>query len=227
MRFKLKRRDVIILLAGWLFACLAILGFLYLYVQRQSAGGPLPGDVARPSLEPQATYTVEYTSHTARELFAAARDRAAAWQADAQPVAVTATWNKTAVNLVGQPTIWTFRFYSPGLSRYYFVTVQADGQADGISHGERVRKAPRLLALDRWAVDSPQAINLWLNHGGSQMLLSTPGIQVVAQLSMPNTPGQVPTWTVAAYDSRDDRYHTVFINAQSGQVLQVKSGAGS
>jgi hypothetical protein len=226
MRFKLKRSDIIILLAGWLFVCLAGLGFLYLYMQRQSAG-PLPKDATQPSPEPQATYTVEYTSHTARELFAAARDRAAAWQADVQPVSVTATWEKTAINLVGQPTIWTFRFYSPGLRRYYFVTVQADGQTDGIAHGEQIRKAPRLLALDLWAVDSPQAINLWLNHGGSQMLLSAPGIQVVAQLSMPNTADQLPTWTVAGYDSRDDGYHTVFINAQSGQVLQVKSGTGS
>jgi hypothetical protein len=213
-------------LAGWLFVCLAGLGFLYLYMQRQSAG-PVPGGATQPSLEPQATYTVEYISHTARELFATARDKAAAWQADVQPVSVTATWEKTAINLVGQPTVWTFRFYSPGLRRYYFVTVQADGQADGIAHGEQIRKAPRPLAPDIWAVDSPQAINLWLNHGGSQMLLGAPGIQVVAQLSTPNSADQLPTWTVAGYDSRDDTYHTVFINAQSGQVLQVKSGTGS
>jgi hypothetical protein len=59
------------------------------------------------------------------------------------------------------------------------------------------------------------------------MLLGAPGIQVVAQLSTPNTTDQLPTWTVAGYDSRDDTYHTVFINAQSGQVLQIKSGTGS
>jgi len=224
MKLGLSRREISILLVGWLFVCLGLVGVLYWFVQRGSSDSLA---VSTPSVGPQATYTVEFTGQTAKDLLPLAQNQATFWQADAQLVSVTARWEKAALKVVGQPTTWTFRFYSPGLRRYYFVTVQAEGQVAGVSHGELVRRAPALLVLDQWVVDSPEAINLWLNYGGIQMLTEMPGIQVVAQLSTPNTPGSSPTWTVAGYDSASDSYHTVFINAQSGEVLKVKSGTGS
>ena len=224
MKLGLSRREIFILLVGWLFVCLGLVGVLYWFVRR---GGSDSLAVSTPSVVPQATYTVEFTSQTAKGLLPLAQNQATVWRADAQLVSVTARWEKAALNVVGQPTTWTFRFYSPGLRRYYFVTVQAEGQVAGVSHGEPVRRAPALLALDQWVVDSPEAINLWLNYGGIQMLSETSDIQVVAQLSTPNPPGSSPTWTVAGYDSASDSYHTVFINAQSGEVLEVKSGTGS
>jgi hypothetical protein len=224
MKLGLSRREIRILMVGWFFVCLALLGGVYWFV-RQSSFGSYPVGNLRPA--PQATFTMEFTSLTARQLFPVARDRAMLWQADAQLASATANWEKTAINLVGQPTTWTFRFYSPGLARFYFVTVRANSQVDGVSHGTPTQRSPRLLAIDQWTVDSPEAINLWLNYGGSQMLASVPGIQVAAQLSAARTSDLTPTWTVAGYNRENDSYHTVIINAQSGEVVEVKSGTGS
>ena len=224
MKLGLSRREIRVLLVAWLFVCLALVGVVYWFVQRGSSG---PDQAANRRPVPQATVTIGFTSLTARQLYPVARDRAILWQADAQLDDATANWENTAINLVGQPTTWTFRFYSPTLQRFYFVTVQAGGQVDGVSHGQPARRSPQLLALDRWSVDSPEAINLWLNYGGSQMLTSVPGIQVVAQLSTANTSDPIPTWMVAGYNRENDNYHTVIINATSGEVVEVKSGAGS
>jgi uncharacterized iron-regulated membrane protein len=225
MKLKLSRREILYLLVGWLLVCMALMVGVYWFVQRN---GPtaLPVAEAGPPV-PQATYTVEISSRTARELLPLAQDKANFWQADSQLVSATANWEEMSINLIGKPVAWTFRFYSPGVKRYYFVTVQADGRADGVSHGEPARRDPQLVVVDQWAVDSPQALNLWLNYGGSQMLTDTPGIRVVAQLKAPNEPDAPPTWTVAGYDSQGEAYHTVFINAQSGEVFDTKSGTES
>ena len=175
------------------------------------------------ALRPQATFTVVYNQVTARNSQALATEQARTiWRDDAQLMAVMSTWENTELNQVGQPSTWTYRFYSPSERRMFFVTVTQEGELIGTLHGEYMYNQPQTVTLEDWAMDSPEAISSWLNYGGATMLAAMPGIQVVAQLQVRNQDSPL-TWTVAGYDKVSQNYHTIFIDAQSKEVLQVES----
>jgi len=217
MKLKLRRRDIILIAAFWLIG-LALLGLVFYFAVFQSA----PPTPSPDQIYPQATFTVVHTQVTAKSLLPQTESQIAMWQQDARLYTVSATWQKTELDTAGAPTIWTYRFYSPGQKRLYFVTVDPDGRVTGTSHGERIYHPPQPIPIENWAVDSSQALNLWLNHGGSAMLTAIPGIQVVAQLQV-NSPDAPTAWTVAGYDQLSKHFHTVFINAATGEVLEIKT----
>jgi len=209
---KLRVRDVLLLFIGWVFV-FAVLVALFVLLR---SGGAAPTVVPRPV----PTHTVVFTQVTARGLYPTAESLARAWQPDALLVSLTATWRGTAVNLVGQPTQWVFRFYSPSQRRYYFVNVTPDGQAQGIEHARQVDLPPPILSIEAWRVDSVQALTTWLDYGGGAMLGAKPGIEVSAQLNVP-TEGGEPTWAVVGFDTASNDFLTVMIHADSGEVLQT------
>ena len=210
---KLRIRDILLLIVGWVFVAVVLVALVLVFRSRmpvQSATGP----------KPVPTYTVVFTQVTARGLYPAAEGLARAWQADAQLVSLTATWRGTAVNLVGQPAEWGFRFFSPSWRHYYLVNVTPDGQARGIEHARKVDLPPPVLPVDAWGVDSVEALTTWLDYGGGAMLGAKPGIEVSAQLNLPSDGGE-PTWTVVGFDTASNDYLTVMIHADSGEVLQT------
>jgi hypothetical protein len=209
---KLRVRDVLLLFTGWVFVTVVL---VVLFVLLRS-GGAASTSVHRPV----PTYTVAFTQVTARGLYPAAERLARAWQSDAQLVSLTATWRGTAINLVGQPTEWGFRFFSPSWRHYYLVSVTPDGQAQGIEHARKVDLSPPLLPVDAWRVDSVEALTTWLDYGGGAMLGAKPGIEVSAQLNVPSDGGE-PTWTVVGFDTASNDYLTVMIHAEGGEVLQT------
>jgi len=217
MKLKLSRRDLILIAAFWLVGC-ALMTIVVYFAVFQPVAQPLsPGGGG-----PQATFTLVAGDQTARNLQTAAREQVARWQADAQLFTVAATWEQTDLNRLTEPATWTYRFYSPALRRFYFVTVRPDGEVTGISHSERVRTPPPVINPDVWQIDSPQALNIWLNQGGATLLQAIPGIQIVAQLQV-NSPDDPLTWAVAGYDKISKNYHTVFINAQTGEVINIET----
>lgn len=218
MKFKLQRRDILLITGFWLIGC-AVLGVFFYYAVFFNQTPPsVPDDL----IIPQATYTVVHTQVTAKSLQELTKNQIALWQKDAQLYSVTATWQKAELEQVGQPTAWTYRFFSPGQKRLYFVTANPDGHVIGTSHTERLYNLPYPIPLQDWAVDSPKAINLWLNHGGAAMLTAMPGIQVVIQLQS-DGPDSALTWMVAGYDKISKNYHTVFINATTNEVIKIES----
>lgn len=209
---KLRVRDILLLFIGWVFV-FAVLVALFVLLR---SGGAASTGVPRPV----PTHTVVFTQVTARGLYPAAEGLARAWQADAQLVSLTATWRGTAVNLVGQPTEWGFRFYSPSWRHYYLVTVTPDGQAQGIEHARQVDLPPPVLPAEAWSVDSVEALATWLDYGGGAMLGAKPGIEVSAQLNVPAEEAE-PTWAVVGFDTASNDFLTVMIHADSGEVLQT------
>jgi hypothetical protein len=209
---KLRAREVLLLGIGWLFVAVLLVVLVLVFRSRVSepAGAP----------KPVPTYTVVFTQVTAQGLYPNAEGLARAWQPEAQLVSVTATWRNTAINLVGQPADWVFRFYSPASRRYYFVTVRPDGQMQGIEHARQVDIAPPVLPIEAWRINSVEALATWLDNGGGDMLGAKPGIEVSAQLNVP-TEGGEPVWTVVGYDTGSDDYLTVMVDAASGEVLQT------
>jgi len=218
MKLNLRRRDLILIASFWMVGCALLAGVVYFGVWRTQPD-PFSGNILRP----QATFTVVYnevTAHKAQELaFDHARSR---WQADAQLIAVTSTWESAELRAIGQPTAWTYRFYSPSARRMFFVTITPEGEVIGTLHTERLYQDRQTIPLENWQVDSPEALSTWLNYGGSTMLSAMPGIQVVAQLQV-STPESPLTWIIAGYDRASQHYHSIFIDATTNDVLEVKS----
>jgi hypothetical protein len=218
MRLKLRRRELILIASFWLAGC-ALLGAVFYFGVLQSPSTASTANILRP----QATFTVVYNQVTARSsqevAFAQARDL---WQEDAQLMAVMSTWESTNLESVGQPTTWTYRFYSPSTRRLFFVTVTPEGELIGTLHGERLYNAPQPIPLEDWAMDSPEALSAWLNYGGATMLAAMPGIQVVAQLQVRSQDSPL-TWTIAGYDRVSQNYHSIFIDAKNKKVMRVES----
>ena len=99
---RLRRRDIFLLLVGWVFVAVVLVTLVVVFRSQGSApAGGVPG--------PVPTYTVAFTQITARSLYPAAEGAALAWQPDAQLVSLTATWRRTAVDQVGAPVEWVFR----------------------------------------------------------------------------------------------------------------------
>ena len=219
MNLNLSRRDILLILGFWLVSCV-LLGLIFYYVTILIQ--PPPPLVQERVYIPQATFTVQHTQNTAKSMQQAIDAQIALWQTDAQLYSIAATWDKTDLGLVGQPTAWTYRFYSPGQKRLYFVTANPDGEVTGTSHSERVYNAPNPIPIENWQVDSSEAINMWLNYGGATMLTAIPGIQVVTQLQV-RTPGAPLTWTVSGFDRISKHYHTVFIDAKTKEVIKIES----
>ena len=209
---KLRTREILLLVVGWVFVAVVLVALVVAFRSRISG----PAGASRPV----PTYTVTFTQATARSLYPATENLALAWQPDAQLVSLTANWRNTAINLVGQPTDWVFRFYSPSWRHYYFVTVGPDGQSQGIEHARKVDLPPPVVPLDAWRVDSAEALATWLDYGGGAMLSARPGIEVSAQLNVPTEGGDL-TWAVVGYEPQSGDYLTVMIRADSGEVVQV------
>lgn len=218
MKLNLRRRDILLIGGFWLVGC-ALLATVFYFGVWQSQ----PESTERLPLRPQATFTVVYNEVTAKNWQDEAYEYATSrWRDDAELMAITSTWTQTELHAVGQPTAWTYRFYSPGAKRMFFVTITPDGEVIGTLHTERPYKTPAFIAPNTWQIDSPQAISAWLNFGGSTMLAAMPGIQVVAQLQVKQSESP-PIWIVAGYDQVTQNYLSVLIDANNSEILNVET----
>ncbi len=218
MKFKLRRSDIILILGFWLIG-LALLGIVfYLAWQQRTPATPIQNLY----FVPQATHTMVHIGQTAKTEMQAALVKAQAWHEDAQLVSVTSSWNQVTLHELGQPSRWRYRFYSPSQKRFFFVTVNPDQSLFGLSHAERLRNAAPPEPIVVWELDSLTALNIWVNHGGAIMLNHLSDLQVVAQLQDQNEDNPL-TWTVAGYEPTTKHYHTVVVDALTGEILDVKS----
>jgi hypothetical protein len=216
---RLKRRDLVILLVAWLVVALGIVTIVILFWP--SGGLTTPSlSAAVPTVAP--TYTVEYTQVTARGLYPQAEAAARAWQADVQLASVATSWPQTAVNLLGNPNTWTFRFYSPSQNRLYLVSVTPDGQVTGTPHFRTQTYPPVAIDFEAWSIDAPDALAAWLDNGGGSFLGQRPGIEVMAQLST-NETGGGPVWTVVGLGETSDEYWVVLVDAITGQARRPEA----
>jgi hypothetical protein len=212
---RLKRRDLAILLAAWLVVAVAIVAVLILLRPFGELSRPSQSALA-PTVAP--TYTVEYIQVTARSLYPQAEAAAREWQTDVQLAGVATSWPQTAVNLVGNPTTWMFRFYSPSQKRLYLVSVTPDGQVTGMPHFQTQTSPPAMIDVEAWQIDAPDAVAAWLDNGGGSFLGQHPGIEVLAQLSADETRGGQPVWTVVGLGDAPDEYWVVLVDANTGQA---------
>jgi hypothetical protein len=216
-----KRRNVLWSAALCGLAAVGLAGVLL--ILRSVLDRPTPQSI--PSTAPTPTLAARYapaaSEVTARTLYPLALERASAWRVDAQLVSARGVWDKTAINLVGRPVEWAYRFYSAQARLLYFVTVKPDGRVAGTQHLRTVNQPPGLPVAD-WYIDSPAALSNWLNNGGGPFLGSRPGSQVVAQLSV-RSAGAAPAWTVVGYDRLKEEYLATTVQAANGETKVISN----
>ena len=211
----LNRRDIALLAAIWGMVAILLAGALIVLSvsQAQPSLPAVAGPAATPTLP--AIYTPAQVEQTARRQYEQAAAFALGWRADAQLLSCRASWEQTAINLVGRPVAWNFRFYSPGSQRLYFVVVEPGGAVRAIQHVRPISQPPPAVSLADWQLDSPAALANWLNSGGGAFLGQHAGGTVIAQLSV-RAHGQPPQWTVAGYAPDTDETFAVTVDATDG-----------
>ena len=212
---RLHRRDILLLLVIWGGVAVLVGGAILVL---RGAQTPPPAAVPPPATRtPALSYAPVVAEQTARKMVALAETAARGWRADAQLVSCRGSWEQTAVNLVGRPIEWSYRFYSPQSRRLYFVVVAPDGRLDAIQHVRQIDRPPPALSLESWQMDSPATLANWLNAGGGEFLGSHPGSTVTAQLSV-RSAGAEPEWTVAGYERNTDGTFVAVVNALDGET---------
>ncbi len=215
---RLTRREIIILVSLWVVVGGLIVAAVIMLQRMQSVSETsAPVDIPTPL----ATYTLPPSDVTARSLYPLAEEKAKGWREDAQLVSCSGTWTQTALNLVGRPVQWTYRFYSAQAKTLYFVTVTPDGRVAGTQHLRQVYQPPPILPVEIWEVDSPAALTNWLNYGGGQFLGNNPGIDVIAQLSV-RTAGADPEWTIVGFNNKNEEFFTATVNAVTAQTSVLR-----
>ncbi|MGQ9793291.1 MAG: hypothetical protein ACUVSF_06390 [Anaerolineae bacterium] len=213
----LTRRDVMILFVVW--GAVALLLLVAFFTLRAAARlTPPAAAVIAATATPLPTYTPVAAEQTARRMYALAEARARGWRADAQLVSCRGSWEQTAVNLVGRPIEWIYRFYSPQSRRLYFVQVEPGGETHAIQHIPPVTQPPLSLSMEDWQVDSSTALASWLNAGGGRFLGTHPGSTVTAQLSI-RVHDLRPLWTVASYAEKEDAFFVTTVDARTGETI--------
>jgi hypothetical protein len=162
---------------------------------------------------------------TGLKQFPPVRTAAEAWAPDAQLVSANADWPRVVDKAqVGEPTLWTYRFYSPAKARLLFVTITPEGQLEIIEHVAPVTLPPRIIAGDSWLIDSSTALAIWLDNGGDKVLGKNPGMELMIQLrSAGNNPN--PIWMVIGLNSQTQEIYTVTIDANQGVVISTQVGS--
>jgi hypothetical protein len=212
----LTRRDMLILFTVWGAAAL-LLVVAFLTLRAAAHLTPPAAAITAATPLPSPTYTPVAAEQTARRMYTIAEMVAHGWRADAQLVSCRGRWEQTAVNLVGRPIEWIYRFYSPQSRRLYFVQVEPGGEVHTIQHIPPVAQPPLPLSMEDWQVDSSVALASWLNAGGGRFLGMYPGSTVTAQLNI-RVRDLRPLWTVAGHAEKEDALFVTTVDARTGEI---------
>jgi hypothetical protein len=220
---QLRRRDLILLAGVLALACVSALAVIFLILSYRSVADTAALPANRPG--PQPTHTVTFVQVTGLGQYRSAQTAAQSWAGDAQLVSANTAWPKMiSKDQVGEPTVWTYRFYSPSKGRLFFVTVDPAGQVETIEHVAPVSLPPQPITTDSWLIDSPAALAIWLDNGGAKMLGNNPGLEMLIQLrTISNNPN--PVWLVAGLNNQTEEVHTVVIDANQGVVTITQPGS--
>ena len=97
------------------------------------------------------------------------------------------------------------------------VGVSSAGQAVGTEHFQQETSVPSLINLEKWKLDSSEAIAHWLDNGGGALLSQNPDIEVTMQLGIDPAGGQT-VWFVTGSSSADGQGLALKVDAATGQT---------
>lgn len=188
-----------VLLLGLAFVLSLTLAILLI---RQSPGQTYPSEVAAPSLDVASGIP-------ARQAYNRAVEVAHTWQADAQPVLVSAYWRGRQGRWSGGS--WAFQFFSPASGRLAVILVEPQ-------EARLLRESPcpypqSPFSVEAWQVDSAAAVQVWLSQGGTQFLARPDEADLALTLRAENAGGP-PVWTITGVCG--DQTWTVQVDGTTG-----------
>jgi hypothetical protein len=191
---------------------LAVYGGLLFFVTR-GGGAKVESAVPRP--------TPPWPVRTAQEAYSLAKEVARAWQPDARLSNATSAWGSGATpqELLEGKTTWGFHFVSPAAGQFCVVSVVGD-EAQVIESGS-IPRVPVLLEVADWHVDSPQALSIFLDHGGRDFLAAHADADVHLRL-LTGIENETLLWLAVGLSANDGLAHTVPIDAVSGAVVEIQ-----
>jgi hypothetical protein len=165
---------------------------------------------------PAQVYSLPDIPQSARSFYWRADQAARSWQGDAALVSAAAAWPFVRLDDLSMPTDWTFQFFSPSTSMIYVVNVS---ETEVTPIREALAPYPlSTVALEDWQLDSPKALNTWLNNNGGVFLRLHPIVDVNARLR--RSKGGELEWIVAGVGRNSQNVQLVRIDASSGVVMQ-------
>jgi hypothetical protein len=181
--------------------------------ERLSAAPQAPVPVG--TMSRAAVYRLPETPYSAHSVYDRAERVAKAWQPDAGLASAVASWPFAELDELSGPVDWTFSFFSPGTQRVYVVNVSQE-QVTPIREALSPYPLP-VVALDRWRVDSHQALSAWLDGGGGEFLRSHSIVDISARLGVEEGQG---LWAVVATGRGNQSVFAIRVDAADGNVLQ-------
>jgi hypothetical protein len=185
----------------------------FLVVVTRSRGAEVESAVPRP--------THSQPARTTQQAYPLAVEVARAWQPDARLSHASGAWGSgvSPQELLEGETTWGFHFISAGARQFCVVSV-VGGQARVIESGS-IPRAPILLEVADWHVDSPQALSIFLDHGGRDFLAAHADADVHLRLLTSVENGTL-LWLAVGLSASDGLAHTVPVDAVTGAVVEIR-----
>jgi hypothetical protein len=197
-----------------LVVVLSVLGFVLSQARRPHALSPTatPAESPLPTAPSAADYRLPETPHSARNAYERAEQAAQAWQTDAALVSAAASWPFASLDNFSRPADWTFQFYSPATGRVYVINVDQENITPIRETLSPYSLVP--IEVDKWQVDSHEAVNAWLNRGGGAFLKQYPVVDVSIRLSRPRD--GAAEWSVLGIEESGQATHAERVDAYEG-----------
>lgn len=174
-----------------------------------------PAQAAVQATAPAQPRQMPAIAQSARGFYLRADQAARSWQEDALLVSATASWPFVKVSDLSAPIDWTFQFFSPG-TQYLYVVNLSETESTPIVETFSPYEV-QTIAIDRWRIDSPQALGTWLSNGGEDLINRYSVVDVSARLRFAEDGRLI--WSVVGVVRDSQTIHLVKVDAESGEVV--------
>jgi hypothetical protein len=154
---------------------------------------------------------------TARQAFVPAAELAAQWREDACLAAVSGHWPAMGTQPEGEIE-WAFQFFSPSTHRLALIVVA--GEAARMVRESLSPYTVSTFSAEEWRVDSDEALQAWLDRGGSTVVARRPDTDLAMKLRLPDEGGEHPAWTVVGSVSGTESTFLVVVDGSSGALVE-------
>jgi hypothetical protein len=128
---------------------------------------------------------------------------------------VGTSWTFADLDRLSEPVDWTVSFYSRERQSIYVVNVSSalvTPLQEALSP-----YALEVIPLERWQVDSHQALGFWLDSGGADFVRAHPVADVSARVGLQD--GRV-VWVIVGADRAGSSTFVVQLDATDGERLE-------
>lgn len=154
---------------------------------------------------------------TARQAFAPAAELAAQWQEDARLAVVSGRWLALGMQPGGEIE-WAFQFFSPSTQRLALIVVA--GEAARLVRESLSPYTVPTFSAEGWRVDSDQALQAWLDRGGSTVVARRPDTDLAMKLRVGDEGGEYPAWTIVGSVAGTESTFIVVVDGSSGALVE-------